>query len=153
MGAAYFYHLTRSSLEETARVLLGKSLDAGWRVELRCPDDRVAERLDAQLWLGPEDGFLPHGRAGGPHDAQQPVLLTVVGQERAPNTTALMSVGGADVAPDEIGALERVLILFDGQDDDAVALARTQWKTFSGAGIAAQYWSQEAGKWEKKAET
>ncbi len=152
MGAAFFYHLTQSTLEDTARVLLGKSLQAGWRVELRCPDETVADRLDAQLWLGPEETFLPHGRAGGPHDGLQPILLTVTGQGADPGTTALMSVGGADVAPDEVGSLERALILFDGHDGDAVALARAQWKALTGAGVSAQYWSQESGKWAMKAE-
>jgi DNA polymerase-3 subunit chi len=60
----------------TLRALLEKSLAAGWRVAVRGRTDEMLDRLDAQLWLGPEDGFLPHGRAGGPHDALQPVLLT-----------------------------------------------------------------------------
>ncbi len=152
MGAVYFYHLTRDSAENTARVLLARSLEQGWRVELRCPDADAADRLDQQLWLGPEEGFLPHGRAGGEHDALQPVLLTVPGQGSA-GTTALMSVGGAEVDPGEAAALERVFILFDGHDDQAVSHARSQWKAMSGAGCAAKYWSQEGGKWEMKAET
>ena len=32
MGAAYFYHLTERPLEATLPVLLGKALEAGWRV-------------------------------------------------------------------------------------------------------------------------
>ena len=69
MGAAYFYHLTRRPLEATLPLLLEKALAAGWRVAVRGVDAARLDRLDARLWLGPEDGFLPHGRAGGPHDA------------------------------------------------------------------------------------
>jgi DNA polymerase-3 subunit chi len=74
VGEAFFYHLTRAPLEVTLRVLLEKSLAQPWRVAVRGRTDDMLDRLDGQLWLG--DGFLPHGRAGGPHDADQPVLLT-----------------------------------------------------------------------------
>jgi DNA polymerase-3 subunit chi len=48
--------------------------------------------------------------------------------------------------------MERVCILFDGNDDAAVQVARGQWKALTGAGCAAQYWSEAGGRWEKKAE-
>ena len=67
MGAAYFYHLTERPLEATLPVLIGKALEAGWRVAVRGRDPATLERLDRQLWAG--DGFLPHGMAGGDHDA------------------------------------------------------------------------------------
>ncbi|MEO1152440.1 MAG: DNA polymerase III subunit chi [Pseudomonadota bacterium] len=150
MGAAYFYHLTRSPLEATLPMLLGKALGAGWRVAVRGVEDTRLDWLDEKLWLG--DGFLPHGRAGGEFDAEQPVLLTT-DTEAANGAVCLMAVDGAAVAADEVAALERVCILFDGNDGDAVQAARDQWKALTGAGCAAQYWSQEGGGWEKKAES
>ena len=150
MGAVYFYHLTRQPLEATLPMLLGKARQAGWRVAVRGQDaDRLAW-LDERLWLGPEDGFLPHGIAGGPHDAHQPILLTL---DKAANDPAcLMTIDGADVSADEVQRLERVCVLFDGNDDPAVQTARGQWKALTDAGCAAQYWSEESGRWEKKAE-
>jgi len=65
----------------------------------------------------------------------------------------VMSVHGADVSPAEVTAAQRVRVLFDGHDGDAVAAARVQWKTLKDAGCSAQYWSQESGRWEMKAET
>ena len=53
----------------------------------------------------------------------------------------------------EIAAMERFLVLFDGADDDRLAAARLQWKAMTAAGHPAQYWSEEGGKWEKKAES
>ncbi|MEM8579402.1 MAG: DNA polymerase III subunit chi [Pseudomonadota bacterium] len=152
MGAAYFYHLTRGTLEDTLRLLLGKSLEAGWRVAVCGTDAARLDHLDAVLWLGPEEGFLPHGRAGGPQDARQPILLTdAVDAPNAPD--CVMSIDGAEIAAADVARLERVCILFDGNDDDAVARARVQWKTLADAGAAAQYWSEESGRWEKKAQT
>lgn len=150
MGAAYFYHLTRSPLEVTLPMLLGKALGAGWRVAVRGTDAARLDWLDDKLWL--DDGFLPHGRAGGEFDAEQPVLLTT--DTSAPNgAVCVMAVDGAEIGADEVNALDRVCILFDGNDGDAVQAARDQWKTLTGAGCAAQYWSQEGGGWEKKAES
>ncbi|MFU8776610.1 MAG: DNA polymerase III subunit chi [Roseovarius sp.] len=151
MGAVYFYHLTRQPLEATLPMLLEKSLGAGWRVAVRGRDAARLAWLDERLWLGPEDGFLPHGIAGGPHDADQPVLLTT--QTAHPNDAAcLMAIDGAEVSGDEVQTMERVCILFDGNDDAAVQVARGQWKALTGAGCAAQYWSEAGGRWEKKAE-
>lgn len=48
--------------------------------------------------------------------------------------------------------MERVCVLFDGNDDLALNRARGQWKALTDAGCAAQYWSEESGRWEKKAE-
>jgi len=147
----YFYHLTQASVEQTLPVLLSKSREAGWVVEVRGVDSGAMERLDKALWTGPPESFLPHGLAGGEHDADQPILLTVAaGAANAP--TCLMSVHGADISPEEVQAAERVCVLFDGHDGDALAKAREQWKALTGAGCPAQYWSQDSGRWEKKAE-
>jgi DNA polymerase-3 subunit chi len=149
VGEAYFYHLTRAPLEVTLRVLLEKSLAQPWRVAVRGRTDAVLERLDGQLWLG--DGFLPHGMAGGAHDADQPVLLTTGSAGNTPD--CLVSVEGADVTAEEVAAHTRVMILFDGHDPGAVETARAQWRMLTEAGSAAKYWSEEEGSWKMKAES
>ncbi len=149
MGAAYFYHLTRRPLEATLPVLLEKSLAAGWRVAVRGTDAARLAWLDEKLWLGDEAGFLPHGLAGGPHDADQPVLLTTAA-EAVNGAVCVMAVDGAEVTAGEVRALERVCILFDGNDAAALDRARGQWRDLTGAGCAAQYWSEESGRWVKK---
>lgn len=146
--AALFYHLTRSGLEDTLAMLLGKSLERGWRVAVRGRDAGRLAALDQALWL--REGFLPHGLAGGPHDALQPVLLTTGGATN--DAACLMALDGADVSPPEAQALDRVCILFDGNDEGAVAQARDQWRALTGAGVAAQYWSEETGRWVLKTE-
>ena len=152
MGAVWFYHLTRGPLEATLPMLLQKALASGWRVAVRGTDpDRIAW-LDEKLWLEGDGTFLPHGIAGGAFDADQPVLLTLA--KGAPNgAVCLMAIDGAEVAPDEVAGMERVCILFDGNDEGAVARARAQWKALTAAGCAAAYWSEESGRWEKKAES
>ncbi len=152
MGAAYFYHLTRAPLEETLPVLLDKARGAGWRIAVRGSDIERLHWLDDRLWQGAEDSFLAHGLAGAPHAALQPVVLTTAAQA-ANQPSCVMAVDGAEVSAEEVAALERVCILFDGTDPDAVSRARVQWKALTGAGCSAQYWSQESGRWQKKAES
>ena len=151
MGAVYFYHLTLNPLDRSLTMLLGKARAAGWRVAVRGTDTNRLAWLDEKLWLGPDDGFLPHGLAGGPHDADQPILMTTE-MQAANDPACVMAIDGAPVDPSEVSALQRVCILFDGNDPQSVQHARSQWKSLTDAGCSAQYWSEESGRWEKKAE-
>ena len=151
MGAAYFYHLTRRSLEGALSELLEAARKRDMVVAVRGTDLARLSWLDEKLWLGADDGFLPHGLAGGPNDADQPILLTMGDAANGP--ACVMSVDGAVVKAEEVAALERVCILFDGNDDAQLNTARGQWKALKDAGASAQYWSEESGRWEKKAET
>lgn len=148
MGNALFYHLTRSTAEALVPSLIGKSRQAGWRVELRGTEAGRMARLDELLWQG--DGFLPHGLAGGPHDALQPVLLTVAGKGQSVGADCLIAIDGAAVDPAECARAQRVCVVFDGNDPAALDMARGQWRMLTGAGVAAEYWSEAGGRWEKK---
>lgn len=153
MGSAFFYHLTEATLEATLPMLIGKARGAGWRIIVRGSNAAQLEALDIALWLGEQTGFLPHGRAGGPHDAEQPVLLCLADEGAGQTAQCLMAVDSAAVAASDLETFERVCILFDGHDPVALDHARGQWKTLTAAGVAAQYWAQEDGRWTKKAES
>jgi DNA polymerase-3 subunit chi len=150
MGEAWFYHLTDSPLEATLPALLDRALSAGWRVAVRGTDPQRLRWLDEALWQ--REGFLPHGIAGGPYDADQPVLLTLA-RERPNGAACVMAVDGAEIDPAEAGAVSRAMLLFDGNDPAAVDAARTQWRRLTGAGVKAQYWAEAEGRWTKKAES
>ncbi len=152
MGAAYFYHLSEQSLETALTTLIGKARGAGWRVEVRGRERAMIERLDQALWTSaPAEEFPAHGIADGVHDAHQPVLLTL-SSERS-GAECLMSVDGAPLSPEDVSSVERACLLFDGGDGGAVEAARAQWRSLTSAGISAQYWSDEGGRWQKKAES
>ena len=82
MGAAYFYLLTETTVAQTLPSLIGRAQGQGWQIEIRGVDAGQLSALDQALWLGPDDGFLAHGLAGGPQDALQPVLLTTAATDR-----------------------------------------------------------------------
>ena len=145
----WFYHLERSGPEEVLAPLLERTLARGWRAVVRTGDAGRLAELDAKLWTVRPDLIVPHGRADAPHAERQPVVLTA-GAETPDGTAALFLVDGAEA--DSLDGLERVLDLFDGRDDAAVAAARERWRRLKGKGVALSYWTQtEAGRWEKRA--
>ncbi|MTH79504.1 DNA polymerase III subunit chi [Paracoccus aestuariivivens] len=148
MGSALFYHLTRSGAGQLLPTLLGKSLQAGWRVELRGRDRASQATLDEDLWLG--EGFIPHGLAGGPHDGRQPVLLTTDQQGAGNSPLCIIALDGAVVSAAECESMQRVCIIFDGNDPQALDRARGQWRDLRAAGVTAEYWSEADGRWERK---
>lgn len=150
MGSVFFYHLTETSLESTLPMILNKSLSAGWRVLVRSQSTGLLDRLDTVLWTTAKDEFIPHARVGGEFDADQPILLA----ETAPVSgfDCLISLAGDMATHDEIAALERTSIIFDGNDETELSDARNQWKSLTESGCQAQYWAQDAGRWVKKAE-
>lgn len=147
-----FFHLMQSAPADTLAVNAPRALGQGWRVLVRGTDAATLERLDSDLWTrGGDESFLPHGLAGGTHDADQPILLGTGDAVNGAKVLALIDGAGATDA--EIASMERVWVLFDGNDSARLQAARLQWKAMTAAGHAAQYWSEESGRWEKKAES
>ena len=63
---------------------------------------------------------------------------------------ALFLIDGAE--PGDASGYQRCIVLFDGQDQAAVAQARTHWSKFRAQGLGVSYWQQGAERgWEKKA--
>lgn len=149
MGAAYFYHLTRRRLEDALPVLVERSLAQGWRVEVRGTRSDALAKLDDHLWTYSEESFVPHARAVQDVADTAPVILT---DQALSGYDCILCVDGAEVSADEVNASQRACLIFDGEDEQALTHARGQWKSLTGAGCSAQYWSEESGKWELKAE-
>ena len=149
MPEAFFYQLSGDSPEAVLPRMLDMALQKGWRIEVRgLARDRM-ERLDVALW-GEGGEFRPHGLAGGPHDADQPILLTVgPGQG---GRDCLMALDGAPVDEGEARTASRVCVVFDGADPEVLATARAQWKALTGAGLAARYYVREEGAWSLRQE-
>lgn len=148
MTEVLFYHLERAALEGVLPGLLEKTLERGWRAAVRASSRERVEALDGRLWTYRDDSFLPHAAAG--EGARQPVWLT--DGEDLPNAPqVLFLVDGAKTDIAAIGALERCVMIFDGNDHDAVAEARAFWKAAAEKGHETTYWKQsERGQWEKQ---
>jgi len=151
MAEALFYHLTAFPLERALPDLLERTLARGWRAVVRCGSAERLEALDRHLWTYRDESFLPHGGAEAGAAARQPIYLTT-GDEVPNEADALFLVDGADADAATFAAFERVVILFAGDDEAAVALARTQWKRATDS-VKATYWQQDGTRWTKARES
>jgi DNA polymerase-3 subunit chi len=143
-----FYHLTRTSLEDTLPRLLVKTLQAGERAVVMLGSAERVDALNTHLWTYDPDGFLPHGAAKDGDADRQPVWLTHLDEN--PNGATFLFM--ADHARSErLDAYKRCFELFDGRDEQAVAEARERWKAYKAAGHTVIYWQQTSSGWEKKA--
>ena len=149
MTEVLFYHLEHQPLERVLPSLVERTLARGWRAVVQAGSEERVEALDTLLWTYAEESFLPHGTKRDGNADQQPVYLTT--DDANPNgATVRFLVDGADMA--ELAGYQRVVFLFDGRDQAAVAQAREQWKAVKAAGHEATYWQQSPeGRWEKKA--
>lgn len=150
MTEILFYHLQHQPVERALPQLLEKSLERGWRVVVQTPSEERVEALDAHLWSYREDNFLPHGTHRQPDPSEQPVLLTT--QDDNPNLATVRFLLDGAPLPGDATAYQRIVLMFDGEDDDAVAAARSNWLQAKSAGLDATYWQpDESGRWVKKA--
>jgi DNA polymerase-3 subunit chi len=146
-----FYHLTRTALEPALGQLLTKVLDSGKRAVVIASSKERVEALTKGLWTFRPDSFLPHGSAKDGHAEDQPIYLTE--KSEAPNQASILVLvdsAEADPIPDGI---ERILIMFDGRDQEALAQARKAWRDHQAKGDKLIYWQQtERGGWTKARE-
>ncbi|MCZ8374297.1 MAG: DNA polymerase III subunit chi [Beijerinckiaceae bacterium] len=148
MAEILFYHLQGQRLEAALPLLLEKALEKGWNAVVRSGSAERLAVLDETLWSYREDSFLPHGREEEGDAEHQPILLTT-GDCLANHPDILFLVDRAPL-PGQY-PFERVVLMFDGDDPEAVDQARAAWKTVKGLGHPATYWQQDNGRWVKKA--
>ena len=54
--------------------------------------------------------------------------------------------------PADAAAYQRIVLLFDGEDPDALAAARARWSEAKASGFDVTYWQpDEDGRWQRKA--
>jgi DNA polymerase III subunit chi len=149
MTEILFYHLQGQKIDGLLPGLLEKSLERGWRVIVQGASEERIEALDAHLWTYRDDGFMPHGTWREAEAAEHPVLLTLTdGNPNGANVRFLIE--GAPV-PADAANYQRIVLLFDGDDDEAVAAARERWTEAKAKGFDATYWQpDDSGRWVKK---
>ena len=151
MTEVLFYHLTRNSLQQALPGLLERCLERDWRVTVQVPDTALRNELNDHLWTFRDESFLPHGAEGDKdqNQAEQPIWLTTTTEN--PNASVVRFVVGTSV-PAGTETYQRMIYMFDGDDDEAVSAARERWKIEKSAGHELTYWQQdEAGRWQKSA--
>lgn len=150
MTEVLFYQLHRQPLEKVLPTLVEKSLSRGWRVVIEATSEERIEALDAHLWTYRDDSFLPHGTDRDGRAEAQPVLLTL--KPDNPNGARIRFLVEGAPLPQEAAGYERIVLLFDGEDDQALAAARGHWSAAKARNFDVTYWqADEEGRWQRKA--
>jgi DNA polymerase III subunit chi len=149
MTEVLFYHLQNMSLENVLPPLLEKSLERGWRVVVQSTSQERTEALDAHLWTYRDDSFLPHAawRAGDAQD--QPIVL--MAEEGNPNRANVRFLVDNAALPVDSDTYRRLVLVFNGDDGDALAAARDAWVDCKTRGFDVTYWqADERGRWQRR---
>lgn len=149
MAEILFYHLTESTLDEALPGLVERSLGRGWRVSIQAVSDERRDAIDTLLWTSSDVSFLAHGSDAEPYPEHQPILLTT-SDANDNGATVRFLVEGAQLG--DITPYERLVVMFDGHNQEQLETARAQWKAFKAENHDLTYWQQTADRrWERKA--
>lgn len=149
MTEVLFYHLQNLSLERVLPPLLEKSLERGWRAVVQTTSEERADTLDAHLWTYREDSFLPHGTWRDRDAADQPVILAIQGDN--PNNANVRFLVDSAALPADCDVYQRLVLVFNGDDGDALAAARSVWTDCKTRGFEVTYWqADERGRWQRR---
>jgi|SRR5215471_21589453 DNA polymerase-3 subunit chi len=150
MTEILFYQLRKQPLEQVLPALLERSLERGWRVAVQVASEERLEALDSHLWTYREESFLPHGTDREREAAAQPIVLTL--GEDNPNRADVRFLLDGAAMPVEVAAYRRIVLLFDGEDPEALAAARERWTTAKASGSDVTYWlMDDRGRWQRQA--
>lgn len=149
MTEVLFYHLQNVTVENVLPPLLEKSLERGWRVVVQSTSEERADALDAHLWTYRDDSFLPHATWRVSDAAEQPIVLAI--EEDNPNGANVRFLIDNAALPQDAQGYARMVLLFNGDDPDALALARSAWTDCKARGFDVTYWqADERGRWQKR---
>jgi DNA polymerase-3 subunit chi len=149
MTEVLFYHLQNMTVENVLPPLLEKSLERGWRVVVQSTSLERADALDAHLWTYRDDSFLPHATWRANDAADQPIVLAI--EEDNPNRANVRFLIDNAAMPQDSPSYERMVLLFNGDDPDALALARSAWSDCKTKGFEVTYWqADERGRWQRR---
>jgi len=149
MTEVLFYHLQDMTLEAVLPPLVEKSLERGWRVVIEAGSEERAGAIDAHLWTYRDDSFLPHGSWRDDDAAEQPVVLAVAPVN--PNGAQIRFLVDNVALPEDGAAYQRLVLIFDGNDAEALQAARAAWSDSKARGFEVTYWqADERGRWQKR---
>ncbi|WP_033073666.1 DNA polymerase III subunit chi [Sphingopyxis sp. MWB1] len=145
MARVDFYRLSRDPVEHVLPLLAARILGQGDRLLIVAASAMQRQAIDAALWAHQPASFLPHGAAGTPDEAIEPILIA--GALDMPPANGARLVALADGEWRE-GALDftRAFLLFD---DARIDDARATWRQLGNLDtVERHFWKQDdQGRW------
>lgn len=145
-----FYHLQTAPLEQVLPKLCEKAYSTGKHIKILLETEDRIEFINSLLWTYNEESFLPHGSKKDGFADEQPIFIST-SEENENNAQILILADGAILPIEKLTAFERVLNIFNGNDEQALNNARQYWKEIKTLNSELHYWQQkENGAFEQK---
>ena len=144
-----FYHLQKAPLEQVLPKLCEKAYATKKRIKILLGIDERVEFINSLLWTYSEESFLPHGSKKDGFFDEQPIFIST-SEENENNASILILADGAIFDVNKLSSFERVLNVFDGNDDIALNNARDYWKKIKSLNFELHDWQQnDTGAFER----
>ena len=146
-----FYHLQKAPLEQVLPKLCEKAYSTGKKIKILLDNEERIEFINSLLWTYSEESFLPHGSKKDGFIEDQPIFIST-NIENENGASILILADGAQIDISLLNTYERVLNIFDGNNDLALERAREYWKKIKTSDKELHYWQQnDNGVFEQKA--
>lgn len=145
-----FYHLQKAPLEQVLPKLCEKAYATRKKIKILLGTEERVEFINSLLWTYSEESFLPHGSKKDGFASEQPIFISA-NEDNENNASILILADGAIVDTKKLVSYDRILNIFDGNDDIALNNARNYWKQIKSLDFELHYWQQnETGSFEQK---
>ncbi|MBY4637085.1 DNA polymerase III subunit chi [Sphingopyxis sp. XHP0097] len=140
-----FYRLTRDPVEHVLPAIAARVLAGGERLLVVAASAMQRQAIDAALWTEQPASFLPHGAAGTPDEAIEPILIAGTLDASAVNGATHLALADGEWRDEALG-FARTFLLFDNSRIDD---ARATWRKLGATeGAEIHFWKQdERGRW------
>ncbi|MGB3846164.1 MAG: DNA polymerase III subunit chi [Sphingopyxis sp.] len=142
-----FYRLTRDPVERVLPAIATRILGNGDRLLVVAGPAMQRQAIDEALWSLVPASFLPHGAAGSPDEAIEPILLSGTLDAAPPNGARLVALADGEWREDALG-FDRAFLFFDNSRIDE---ARATWRALAACEeVDNRFWKQdENGRWSE----
>ncbi len=145
MVEVWFYHLEKQPLDHVLPRIVSKAIERGLPLVIETTSPDHVTKISDMLWAAEDVAFLPHGFDGDGQGEIQSVWLTNGNDNPNESKMRIYTFGAV---PTDISTLSRAMLMFDGNDPQALDAARAEWKRHKADGHSVSYWRQdESGKW------
>ena len=150
MSRVDFYRLARDPVDRILPAIAEKIASSGGKLLIVAADRLLRDAIDATLWAGRADSFLPHGRVDSADAMLEPILLGSDVIDAPANGARNILLADGEWR-DAALMFERVFFFFD---DSAIVQARQAWRALSANPRAEpHFWKQDSrGHWSKSLE-
>ncbi|WP_336279049.1 DNA polymerase III subunit chi [Bartonella sp. CB175] len=143
-----FYHMMQSTLEDILPKLVERALACFGRATIQCVSKEQRDAIDVRLWIYADDAFIGHGTECDQYPDLQPVFITTT--QDNPNVSKIRFLVEGAICSD-INVYQRLVVIFDGRNDEQLNLARMQWKKYKMENYNLTYWQQTEDRcWKKQ---